>query len=274
MIDYVVISYNRPDAIKKKTLKMLAYNNIPRDKIYIVVADKQQEKLYRQSNPDYKIVVGQKGIINVRNFVRRKWNGKKICMMDDDIKSVKQYLDKGKWGQLRNISGLDKLMTKGFELLSKHGGRLIGLQSSGNTRSLNEDITSGLAGVAQVWGEHCDGKIQMKNECSNIEDSLLSLAYYKKWGGGVVFRSITTSAGLDVRVNEGGMQSKGNSDRADKSVMDCQMRLIIKPFSNIISSYKQQQYPIYKSGSGGNKYYRIRYDKSVKKTIGKLKSMY
>ena len=239
MIDYVVISYNRPDAIKKKTLKMLAYNNIPRDKIYIVVADKQQEKLYRQSNPDYKIVVGQKGIINVRNFVRRKWNGKKICMMDDDIKSVKQYLDKGKWGQLRNISGLDKLMTKGFELLSKHGGRLIGLQSSGN-----------------------------------IEDSLLSLAYYKKWGGGVVFRSITTSAGLDVRVNEGGMQSKGNSDRADKSVMDCQMRLIIKPFSNIISSYKQQQYPIYKSGSGGNKYYRIRYDKSVKKTIGKLKSMY
>ena len=65
MIDYVIASYNRPDDIKKKTLKMLAYNKIPIDRIYIVVADKQQEKLYRQSNPDYKIVVGQKGIIQV-----------------------------------------------------------------------------------------------------------------------------------------------------------------------------------------------------------------
>tara|TARA_B110000046_G_C12869165_1_gene345265 strand:+ start:29 stop:853 length:825 start_codon:yes stop_codon:yes gene_type:complete len=274
MIDYVIASYNRPDDIKKKTLKMLAYNKIPIDRIYIVVADKQQEKLYRQSNPDYKIVVGQKGIIQVRNFIRRKWSGKKICMMDDDIKSIRQYLDKGKWGQLRKISNLDKLMTKGFELLDKYGGRLIGISASSNTRSLSEDITAGLTLVGMIWGEHCDGKIQMKTECSNIEDCLLGLAYYKKYKSGIKFNGITSSAGLEVGVNDGGNQTKGNMDRTDKSVLDCQMRLIIKPWADLITGYKVKSFDYSGSGNQGNKMYNIRWKKDLKKVVGQLKSVY
>jgi hypothetical protein len=270
MIDYVIVSYNRPDIIKKRTLNMLKKNSIPNDRIYIVVANKEQEVIYRAKNPDYKIVVGQKGIVQVRNFVRRKWNGKKICMMDDDIKSVKQYLDKGKWGQLRNITQLDKLMTKGFELLDKHGGRLIHISTGSNTRSMSEDIHAGLVIPAMIWGEICDGKIQMKNECSNIEDTLIGLAYWKKYGkGGISFNGIATGGAIEVGLIDGGNQSKGSMDRTDKAVMDCQMKMIIKPWSNLIASYKVKKFPT------GNTDYGIRWKwKELRKVIGQLKSVY
>lgn len=263
MISYVIPSYNRPDTIGKKTLKMLMYNKIPKSQIFIVVADKAQGKLYANENEGYNIVIGVKGIIPVRNFIRRKWTGKKIVMIDDDISSIRIYKDIGKWGQLRRTDKLDMIMKKGFNILDKTGGRLIVINNSGNTRSLNEDITTGLVFVAGIWGEKCDGKIQIKNDCSSIEDTLCSLAYYHKYGNSIKFNGVSHSEGSNVGIGQGGNQDSG-MDRTNKTIQACQLKYIIKPNINLISSYKLNKFP------SGHTSYKVRWKRDLIKVIGKL----
>ena len=51
--DYVVAipSYKRPDTLKNKTLKVLQKYKIDPKKIVVFVADKEQEKIYREALP-------------------------------------------------------------------------------------------------------------------------------------------------------------------------------------------------------------------------------
>ena len=72
--DYVVAipSYKRPITLKNKTLKVLQKYKIDPKKIVVFVADKEQEKVYREALPKGsvgKIVVGVPGIKNIRNFM-------------------------------------------------------------------------------------------------------------------------------------------------------------------------------------------------------------
>ena len=62
--NYIVAipSYKRYDEITKKTLPTLKRGNVNRDKIHVFVANKTEEKLYREKmdpNTYHKIVVGK-----------------------------------------------------------------------------------------------------------------------------------------------------------------------------------------------------------------------
>ena len=88
--DYLVAiaSYNRPETLKNKTMNLLEKNNIDPKKVHIFVANNKEKKEYENTldkNSYNKIIVGKKGIKNIRNFMPKYFpEGKKIFYMDDD----------------------------------------------------------------------------------------------------------------------------------------------------------------------------------------------
>ena len=70
-------SYNRYDTIGNKTLLFLSkMNGVKREDITIFVADQEQHDLYAEHNPGYNIVIGEKGVVNIRNFIMQYYEKK------------------------------------------------------------------------------------------------------------------------------------------------------------------------------------------------------
>jgi hypothetical protein len=97
-MDYIITipSYKRAKICKEKTIALLERENIDKKKIYIFVVPEEYDE-YNSLLGDYKIVKGVKGLINQRIFITEYFKeGKKIVMMDDDLKDVIYNLSKYK----------------------------------------------------------------------------------------------------------------------------------------------------------------------------------
>ena len=88
-IKFVIPSYNRPNKIK--TIELLKKNNIDIKQIYIFVVEEEFEE-YKKHYPEYKIIIGEKGLVNQREFINNYFKeGTKIVSMDDDIFAIRQF---------------------------------------------------------------------------------------------------------------------------------------------------------------------------------------
>ena len=87
-------SYNRPELIQTKTLKVLHDHHINSSIITIFVSDRQQYELYKSKIPSSlynKLIIGVKGLKNQRNYINNYYpEGYHIVQMDDDIDNIVQ----------------------------------------------------------------------------------------------------------------------------------------------------------------------------------------
>ena len=92
MYKVAIPSYKRAETLKKKTLETLKRGKVPASNVYIFVANKEEEKIYKEVIPKnlyHKIVVGIKGIANQRIFIRNYFKkGSHVVSIDDDVESV------------------------------------------------------------------------------------------------------------------------------------------------------------------------------------------
>ena len=92
--NYVIAipSYNREENIKKATLNMLDINNIDPSRVYIFVANNSEKMKYKKSlnngfkNYGQNIIVGELGVMNIRNFMANYFEeGQYVFYLDDDM---------------------------------------------------------------------------------------------------------------------------------------------------------------------------------------------
>ena len=94
MADFVVCipSYKRAQICKDQTLRMLQANKIPREKIFVYVADQSEWDVYTQTldpNSYCEIVIGLKGLAQQRQFIIEQYpEGTHIVFFDDDVLNV------------------------------------------------------------------------------------------------------------------------------------------------------------------------------------------
>ena len=111
---FAIPSYKRPEILKKKTLPLLKKYKIPKNIIHVFVADQNQYNEYSDildKNSYGKIIIGKKGIKEIRNFMSQYFNeGQQIVFIDDDIGKI--------WECVNNIKPYDKKNNKNIELKS------------------------------------------------------------------------------------------------------------------------------------------------------------
>lgn len=210
--NYVVAipSYNRENEIVDKTLTTLLNGGIPKNRIYIFVANKEQEQLYYSKVPKthyHKIVVGEKGIANQRVFISNYFPlNKYIVSLDDDVEELQQLVggrgskttrkhnsNRAPAGKLVKIKDLDKFFNDAYKILKKEHLYIWGVYPVRNAFFMYTKTTTDLKFIIGVTFGYINrklkGLIPMAEGKEDIEQSIL---YYKMDGGVVRFNNIVS----------------------------------------------------------------------------------
>ena len=209
LTDYVVAipSYKRPDTLKNKTLKVLQRYKIDPKKIVVFVADKEQEKIYREALPKGsvgKFVVGVPGIKNIRNFMPKYFpEGQYIFYMDDDIYkiydtySTNKSKDKSTYKH-RELKSLKDLIAQAFKLCEKSKITNWGVYPVNNpffmkarTGDIRDYVSTNLCYIIGFMTGVINNRKAEIRTIDDKEDYERSIKYFLKDGGLLRFNNIT-----------------------------------------------------------------------------------
>jgi hypothetical protein len=185
-------TYNRFKEIQNKTLKTLKEANIDKSKIYIFVANQEEFDLYSKNVPTelyYKIIIGEKGIVNQRNFISNYFEKEQyIISMDDDIEEL-QILENNKLIKLENINDF---FIKNYELLKEKNLLIWGIYPVRNAFFMYDKITTDLRFIIGVmFGFIVNHKVILNLNSEVKEDYEQSILYYKLCGGLLRLNNVT-----------------------------------------------------------------------------------
>ena len=197
--DYVVAipSYKRWDEITQKTLPTLKKGKVNKDNIFVFVANKTEEKQYRDKmDPSTygKIVVGKKGLVPQRRYISQYFSeGTHIVSMDDDVKNMIQLTKDDK---LKHLTNLDSFFKKAFKTLEKKKLYLWGVYPVKNNMFMKRNMTTDLRfviGVVHGYINRHSRDLYPSPKSVGKEDIEQSILFYLKDGGVLRFNDITFS---------------------------------------------------------------------------------
>ena len=144
MTDYVVCipSYKRAQVCNEKTLSTLKKMKIPSNKIYVYVANKEEEEEYKKvvdTTLYNKLVIGKKGLVPQRQFIMEQWpQGKHIVFFDDDVAGIDLKMSKFK------SKSLDYFFKEAFSECKKQSSYIWGVYPVFNPffRKAREEISN------------------------------------------------------------------------------------------------------------------------------------
>jgi cellulose synthase/poly-beta-1,6-N-acetylglucosamine synthase-like glycosyltransferase len=228
--DYIIAipSYKRQETLKEKTLAMLQHYKIPASKIFIFVADKEEEENYRSAldaKSYNKIIVGIKGLAPVRNFIAGYFPiGKKIVFSDDDIKGFLEF-DESKPRHEKPLVSLDKIIQRGFQECGKHGCRFWGMYPVANGFFMKDTVSTDLKFcVGSFFGLINPGTKQLTIPVSEKEDYYRTLRMYEL--DGCVVRLNFVAPKTAYYKEAGGMQT----DPERKEKQEKAVEFLLKTF--------------------------------------------
>jgi hypothetical protein len=206
--DYVVAipSYKRPTELGEKTLTMLERQRVPKDRVYIFVANKNEERAYDELyGKSYNIVVGKKGLVEQLEFIVRYFEeGQPIVRCDDDVEQVWEKTG----DHTCRVLDLGKFIPDAFKRTEAEGLNMWGVNVAHNiffTHFTTSTQAPRLVGGAFMGWFNRKGKQYKYNYRSPIvEDIEKSILFHRNDGGIVRFNYV----GFDADYNApGGLQS-------------------------------------------------------------------
>ena len=180
MSDYVVAipSYNREKEIVSKTLTTLLNGGVTKNKIYIFVANKEQEKKYIDAVPKthyHKIVVGKIGIANQRVFISNYFPvNKYIVSLDDDVEELQK---------LSGNSACSRRLKRAGAPLGFEKNNLLGSKAK-STRKRASGIKSSIKHGAGARGQSLHKLVKLKDLDGFFKDAykVLKREHLYIWG--------------------------------------------------------------------------------------------
>lgn len=197
---YVVAipSYNRPDAIVEKTLKTLSDGGVPPNLVHIFVANKTEEKRYKESIPKDmygKIVVGKIGITEQRKFIVKYYpEGQMVVSIDDDVEGLYRKKSDTELVKIRNVH---RFLNDAFSTLKKENLYIWGIYPVFNPFFMKNKTTTDLRFIIGTLYGFINRKtktIQPSSKIKEKEDYEQSIKYFIKDGGVIRFNDVTIKA--------------------------------------------------------------------------------
>jgi hypothetical protein len=213
MSNYTIVipTYYREMFIwERGTLSFLHKMKIPKEKIILFVANKEQDKLYKNSVPKNlysgKIVIGQKGVVNVRNFIVKYFpEDAYIISIDDDIEDIKYKINPK---QLRSVTPaqLKNLFINSYNIMRQSGSYIWGINVVSNPFMMQDKIVTS-SGIIPAGFYGWINRKNMVNKIKNDsrEDVERSIMYFKR--DKVVIRYSFITFKTNMKNTEGGIQA-------------------------------------------------------------------
>jgi hypothetical protein len=186
-------SYDRVQTLKTKTIALLERNAIPKDIVFIFVANEQEEAKYKEALPGYTIVIAPVvGILQTRNFITNYFNdGEKVVHFDDDIEEVLEKVETDKTSKLMRSVPLHEFIVMAYDQLSKHGLSIWGVNPVNNPYFMSHNVSTDLryvvAAFRGVINRH-DIVLKHSNQKEDVEHTIRA---FKRDGGVLRFNHIT-----------------------------------------------------------------------------------
>ena len=210
-MDYsiVVPSYKRPEGCRDKTLAVLHHYKIPKDQIFVVVADKEQKAAYEavlDPKTYGKILVGVPGLAQVRNWIFGHFpKGTPLVCCDDDIRSFIEYTPSTKRHE-RPLRSLKEIIKRGFSECKKADCRFWGVYPSANGFFMKPTVSTDLKFIiGSFWGCFNPGS-EVQLDRSEKEDYERTIKFFIKDGS--VVRLNFVSPKTAYYKEPGGMQTR------------------------------------------------------------------
>ena len=263
---YVVAipSYQRPECLKNKTLKLLKKYKIKKEYIDIFVANQQEKVLYEKILPKYynKIIIAEKGLINARNIISNYYpENKKIFSIDDDVEEIIEFVKEGVTAKdvegkekyiHRPLKSLHKFINIGFAECEKTNLNLWGIYPACNPFFMKKKVSYELKYIiGSFWG--CiNKKILLENDelagLGDKEDYERTIKYYMRDGGVVRFNNISVKS--NYMKEPGGLQSDGRPK--DRIFKNCER--LLEKYPDLITISNKKSYADLKLNDKNKKY--------------------
>jgi hypothetical protein len=198
--DYVIAipSYKRAETLKDKSLALLKEYGIESRRIFIFVANKDEEKIYKETlepKSYHKIVVGVPKIGPQRNFISDYFPvGKPLVEMDDDIGSFIEWSSNAKRNEIK-LRDLKAVIRQGFDACRKAGCSLWGIYPTPNGYFMKNQHTTDLRFIIGAFngcfnpGTKGPKGVKLSLEMDK-EDYERSIRFYMRDGAVVRMRNI------------------------------------------------------------------------------------
>jgi hypothetical protein len=176
-------TYKRYHICNQQTLQTLKDNGIPKEIIYVFVANKDEYELYLKAlNPELyeKLIIGELGLVKQRQFIENYFNiGECIVSLDDDIKEIDLTLT--------NYANLHDFFETAFNDCLKYNAKIWSVYPVFNPffRKTKQHITTCLNYlIGAFFGYIIEPREKRINYVTNgeKEDVERSILYYKKDG--------------------------------------------------------------------------------------------
>ena len=195
MYKVAIPSYKRSETLKKKTLDTLINGGVSSNKIYIFVANKEEQSIYEKAIPREtynKIVIGEKGIANQRKFIKNYFKEKEeIVSLDDDIEELSHFSN----NKLTKLTNVHAFFIDAFKRLKKEHLFIWGIYPVRNAFFMKgkkpvTTILNFLIGGLYGFIVRHDKDLEPSSNSEGKEDYEQSILYYIKDGGVLRFNDI------------------------------------------------------------------------------------
>jgi len=225
-------SYMREQTLLSKTLKVLQDYGVDPRRVTIFVANKTQLSQYQKAlsdSPYTNLVIAQKGIMQVRNFM---WNyyaeGTPVLFMDDDIQEIQRLIKpRGKKAQLRKVKDFyEEVVIPGFMACREYNAYLWGIYAATNPLFMDaskngDEVDEGddnpdeiVVGNQYIIGSFFGAVIRHQKNllvgCSDKEDHERSVLHFIQDGRTVKLKYLTVKS--NYYGEPGGLQATRTLD--------------------------------------------------------------
>jgi hypothetical protein len=279
-------SYKRHTTLKKKTMKVLEHYKIPANIIHIFVANREEEKIYKETlepNSYGKIIVGKPGIKEIRNFMAKYFReGEKVVYLDDDLSKIWRCIthERGdpknkKDNKLIQLESLDSFIKDAFKMSGKTGFHNWGVYPTDNPffmKPTNKDkshVSTDLKFLIGFFTGVINSHKAELRSISDKEDYERSIKYYLKDGGILRFNNI--SCNTRCYKEPGGIQT---DRKKENSRINAQ--ILIKKYPDLVSINESRKSGFVeirlrdKSGSESRSTIKAKNSKKMKKSSKKV----
>ena len=230
-------SYQRAETLRDKTMKILEEYKIPSNCITVFVANEDELKTYKDTlEPGSygKLVVAQKGVMEVRNFIVGYYpKGEKVVCIDDDIRGFLEFDSTTKRHE-RPLKSLLKIIDRGFKECEKAGATLWGVYPVANGFFMKDKVTTDLRFiVGSFFGFINQGLDKIRLTTGSKDDYERTILHYLL--NGSVVRLGFVSPKTAYYKEPGGMQQTGRIEREEAAV-----KHLLKKYPDLVHRSKSR----------------------------------